>query len=219
MIDFSFLEKLEQLKDIIISSSFSFISLIIGIVLLIVMIIGIKNNRRIPKLIFIITWIFVAIFVIVRYNSQLVYIFDRLFGRIVEKIYFPSVTIYIVMLLLANIIFVISYNMKKLNNIIKVVNISVAMELDFLFVLVLDTIVNNNVDIYSDITIYANAQILVLLEFSMFLFLLWMLLLVILILINKFAVKTVFVNLFKESDYEIITMDDELEDDIEILDI
>ena len=106
MINFSFSEKLVQLKDIIVSSPFFFVSVIIGIILLIIMIVGVKKNRRINNIIFIVSWIFVAVFCIARYFKFVVSIFDRLFGRIVDEIYFPSISIYTVMLIITNIIFV-----------------------------------------------------------------------------------------------------------------
>lgn len=238
MIDFSFSEKLARLKDIILSTPFFSISLIVGIILFIIMIIGIKNNRKVPKLVFIISWIFVLIFIIVRYNTSLVYVFDRLFGKIVEQIYFPSVTVYTLMLIISNVIFIISYFKKSISSLFKIINTVASMELNFFFILILDTIVKNNIDIYSELTVYSNTKMLILLEFSMFLFLSWMVLLIILLIIKKYAVKTVLVNIFKEEDYEIVNVDleagtevveldtnatieiDELKkDDIEILDI
>lgn len=229
MIDFSFSEKLVQIKDIVMSSSFFLFSIIIGIILLITMIISVRNNRRIPKIIFVVAWIFVLIFVIIRYHNSLGYIFDRLFSRIVEEIYFPSLTIYTTMLLITNFIFIYSFFKKKLSKIFKIINITVAMELDFLFILSLDVIVKNDIDIYAGVITYSEPKLLVLLEFSMFLFLSWIFLISILLLIKKYAVKTVFVNIFKESDYELIDIDinkddevsnfDNIEVDTEIIDI
>ena len=229
MVNFSFLEKLIQLKDIIMSSSFFLFSIIISIILLITMLISVKSNRRIPKLIFIISWIFVITFIIFRYHDSLWYIFDRLFGRIVEEIYFPSLTVYTCVLIITNLIIIISFFRKKMNNIFKIINLTVAMEINFLFILILDTIVKNNIDIYAGVITYSEPKLLVLLEFSMFLFLTWIFLISILLLIKKYGVNTVLVNLFKESDYEVIDIEfnkkevndkiNNIEIDAEIIDI
>lgn len=206
MIDFSFTEKLFQLKDILVSSPFFLFSIIISIILLIGMIIGIKKNRKIPKVIFVLSWIFVFTFVIIRYHSSISYIFDRLFGRLVEEIYFPSISIYTVMLIITNIIFIFSLLKKKLNNLFRIINLIIGTEINFLFFLLLDIIVKNNIDIYADLSVYSNPNLLVLLEFSMFLFIAWILILIVLLLIKKYAVKTIWINLFKEEDYEILDL-------------
>lgn len=204
MINFSFSEKLVQLKDIIVSSPFFFISLIVGIILLFIMIIGIKKNRRINRIVFVIAWIFVFIFCVVRYGSFFISIFDRLFARVVEEIYFPSLTVYTLMLVCTNVIFVISIVKKKMTSIFKIVNLSLAMVLDFLFILILDTIMKNNIDVYASLDSYTNPKLLVLLEFSMILFAVWLLLLGIIYLIKKYAVKKIMVSTIKEEEYEVI---------------
>ena len=95
MIEFSFAEKLVQLKDIFMSSPFFFGSLIGGLILLIIMIISVEKNRRIGKIIFIISWLFIIGFCIINYFDFFISIFDRFFGRVVEEIYFPSITVFI----------------------------------------------------------------------------------------------------------------------------
>lgn len=218
MVDFSFLEKLNQLKDIALSSPFFFASLLVGIILLVIMIIGIKKNRRINKIIFIISWIFVLGFVIFKYFNFIVSIFDRFFGRIVEELYFPSLSIYTLMLISINIVFVYSTLKKNLALIFRISNIATAMELDLLFVLILDVITKSEIDIYSKIDVYSDPKLMVLLEFSMFIFMFWLLLIGLLILIRKYAVRTVFVNLFKESDYEVIDISEDNDDIIDLED-
>lgn len=221
MINFSLSEKLVQLKDIIVSSPFFFVSVIIGIILLIIMIVGVKKNRRINNIIFIVSWIFVAVFCIARYFKFFVSIFDRLFGRIVDEIYFPSISIYTVMLIITNIIFVSSMFKKKVNSLNKIINVGFAMLLDFLFILILDTIMKNNIDVSAKFDIYTNSSLLILLELSMTIFLIWLLIIGVLYLINKYGVKKVFVNEYKENDYEIIdTKNTDIKDDgyMEIID-
>ena len=208
MIDFSLSEKLVQLKDIIMASPLFFVFIIVGILLLIVMIIGIKKNRRINKIVFTIAWIFVGIFVIVRYHSSLIYIFDRLIGRIVEEIYFPSISLYTVILILTNIMFFYSIFSKKIKNGFRILNLILGMEMNFLFVLILDIVVRNSIDIYANLSIYSNPQLLVLLEISMMIFCAWILLTIIMFIIHKYAVKKVYVDIYKEEDYEVLDFDD-----------
>ena len=170
------------------------------------MIIGIKKNRKIPRVIFILSWFFVFVFVIVRYYSSISYIFDRLLGRLVEEIYFPSISIYTIVLIVTNVVFIISLLKKKIHILFKLINLMMGTSINFLFFLILDTIAKNNIDIYTEVSAYSNPNLLVLLEFSMFLFMIWLLMLIILLLIKKYAVKTIWVNIFKEEDYEILDL-------------
>lgn len=206
MINFSFTEMLFRLKDIVLSSPFFLFSIIICIILLIGMLLGIKKNRKIPKVIFILAWIFVFIFVIVRYHSSISYIFDRLFGRLVEEIYFPSISVYTITLIITNTIFIYSLFKNKMLNLFRTINLIIGMEINFLFFIMLDIITKNSIDIYADFSVYSNPNLLVLLEFSMFLFIIWQFILFILLLVKKYAVKTIWVNLFKEEDYEILDL-------------
>lgn len=208
MINFSLTEKLVQLKDIFVSSPFFFISLIIGIVLLVVMIISIKKNRRIGKIIFVVAWLFVIVFCIVRYFNFFISIFDRLFGRFIEEIYFPSLSIYTVILILFNIILVYSLFNKKIADIFKIINLVSSMTFDLFFIMILDTIVKNNIDIYLEYAVYSNNKLIVLLEFSMFLFVIWILVIMITYFIRKYAIKKVVISTYKEKDYEIINTED-----------
>ena len=214
MVDFSFGEKLNQLKDILLSSPFLFVSLILAIVLLVIMLIGIKKNRRIHKTVFIISWIFVLVFIMVRYHTYIIGILDRLIGRIIEEIYFPSISIYTVILLITNIIFLYSVFSKKLGKLVRSVNIVVSVEIDFLFILILDTISKYNIDVYDKLTAYTNSGFLILLEFSMIVFVGWLIFLSIMFIIHKYAVRKMYVSIYKEEDYEILNMDNDKTDEI-----
>ena len=219
MVDFSIGQKLSQLKDILISSPFLFISLIFAVVLLVIMLIGIKRNRRINKIVFITSWVFVIVFITFRYSTYLIDIFDRLVERFVEEIYFPSISVYTIMLLITNIIFLYSVFSKKLSKLVRSVNIVLSVEIDFLFLLILDTISKHNIDVYDKLIAYTNSGLLVLLELSMIIFVGWLIFLCIMFIIHKYAVRKIYVNLYKEEDYEILNMDsDETEDIVDIED-
>ena len=180
-----------------------------------------KNTVKLIYLgiIFIISWIFVIGFCIFRYFNFFVSIFDRLFGRIVQEIYFPSISVYTIMLIFTNILFTYSLFNKKLANIYKIINIMMSMTLDFLFIIILDTIMKKNIDIYADLVAYTNPELLVLLEVSMIIFATWMSIIIMIFLVKKYAVKKVFIN-NKKDDTEILDLDDKSNNDsIEILNL
>lgn len=222
MVDFSLIEKFSQLKDVLLASPFLLFSLIMGIVLLVVMLISIKKNGRISNIVLILSWVFIALFIIIKYYNYFFQIFDRLFGRIVEEIYFPSLSVYTIVLLISNLFLAFAILKKKMAMIYKSLNIIFSFEINFMFIMILDTIVKDDVNIYDKINAYSNSNLLILLEFSMMIFVIWMLILFITFLIRKFAKKTILVDIFKESDYEILelnTINDSKENTEEIVDL
>ena len=78
-----------------------------------------------------------------------------------------------------------------------------------------------NIDIYADLVAYTNPELLVLLEVSMIIFATWMSIIIMIFLVKKYAVKKVFINNYKEQDYEIVDLNNNInkKDDTEILDL
>ena len=77
------------------------------------------------------------------------------------------------MLIISLIILLISVFSKKLNYIIRRINIFVLVINGFLFFLILDQISNSNVDLASKVSIYSNTLLMILLELSIFIFIVW----------------------------------------------
>ena len=176
MDDFSLVDKLKILMNLIASSPLFLFCSMMGISLLIFYIICIKNNKNINKWIFVIVWVFLALLLIINYNQVVFKIIDNLLDEIFMILYFPSISVYIIVLLLSNILFLYSLFNKTMDKNHKIINILNVLILDFLLIPIVDTINANNIDIYNTTTIYSNSNLLVLMQLSIAFFVSWLLL-------------------------------------------
>ncbi len=185
----------DTLLNIFEGSPSSILFIILGIIFTLAMIINIKKNKKIGKTLYIIGWIFIISFIIIRYNSYLSKIFDNLINQIFMQIFFPNLATYVILIIITNIIFLISINRKNIKNLTKVINSIFFIVIMIMMVYTLEQIISNNINIYSTEEVYTNQNVLVLIESTTILFTIWTI-----ILISKFIIS----KLIKKSDEKII---------------
>lgn len=178
-------EKLKLLIEMIFSSSFFFVVMVSAIVITVALIKTDKEDRKKRNYIFIGIYVLIIGFVLIKYGNSILSMLDNLMDNIFTTIYFPNLASYIVMLLITNVIIVVTFFSKKIGNLVKIINIACFTFIEFLFVLILDIIIRNNVDIYSKLEVYTNTNLLVLIELSMIVFALWLITLGIICVIDK----------------------------------
>ena len=176
MNDFSLMEKLEILMNIIGSSPLFLYCSMMAIVILIFFIINLKRNKKINKFFFIGVWISLLLILIIKYNEIIFKMFDDLLDYIFKILYFPDLPIYIIVLIISNFFFIFSIFSKEMEKSYKLLNTTIAIILDVISVLVVDIVSKNNIDIYNNVNIYSNSSLLVLLELSVGIFASWLLL-------------------------------------------
>lgn len=176
MRDFSLIEKLEILMNIIGSSPLFLFCFMLAIVILIFYIINVKQNKKLNKWIFIGLWIILLLVLIIKYNDIMFKLLDEVFNYIFEFLYFPDFPIYIIVLIISNVFFIITIFGRKTQTSYKVLNAITTIVLDSILVLVIDIVSKNKVDIYNSVSIYSNSNLLVLLELSVAIFVSWLLL-------------------------------------------
>lgn len=167
MNDFSLMEKIQILMKLISSSSLFLICSILGIILLIIFIVCIILNKKINKLIFISISILVSFLLLINYGNIIVKILDTLIDSVFMALYFPSLPIYISVVFISNILFIFSIFDKNQTKTKKIINIFNSIILDILLILIIDVVSKNNINIYEQISLYTNSNLLVLLELSM----------------------------------------------------
>lgn len=175
MNDFSLMEKLKILMNIIGSSPLFLFCSMLAIVILIFLIINIKKETKINRWIFIGLWGILFIVLVINYNDIVIKLMDDLFNYIFKILYFPDLPIYVIVLIISNFFFVFSIISKKTENSYKILNAITAIILDVILVLVIDIVSNSKIDIYNNINIYSNSNLLVLLELSIAIFISWLL--------------------------------------------
>ena len=204
MANFSFIDKIKILFNTILSTPFFSLSALIGIILAILMIIDIIKHKKIRKRYYIAAWFFIFIFIITKYSKVIPTLLDNLINQIFMALYFPSIGVYMFLLIVINIGFIYSL-IKNIHKSYKILSGIISIIMDLLFILIINLLLENNIDITSEITLYTNSKLLVLLELSTALFVSWILLIIFISAYLK--LKVLDNNLLFESDLQYPEMD------------
>ena len=175
MNEFSLIEKLNILMNIIVSSPLFLFCSMMAIAVLILFIISIKKDKKINKWIFISIWAILALLLIINYSSIFFNLIDNLFDSIFMALYFPNITVYIVILFISNFSFLYSIISKKVDKKNKIINFINVLIIDLFLILIVDITNKNNINIYDQLIIYSNSSLLVLFQLTTALFTSWIL--------------------------------------------
>ena len=173
MIRMTLMEKLDMLKDIIMSNSYLFIISISFVVIAIILLNLKKINKDMLIKSCIGIYIIIIIFTILEFNKEFYGIIDYLINEVFFNLLFPSIATYAVTVVISNIIIIKSIFDKKTKKIIRKINILVYCFLSLILFLILNFIKTNNIDVYSSVAVYTNKELFVLIELNMGIFLTW----------------------------------------------
>ena len=115
--------------------------------------------------------------------------FDDFTTIIFGNIYFPSIYVYIGVLVISFIAFIVSIFNVMLNKVYKVINSIMFVGNNILFVVILNIIAKNKIDIFSVQSLYSNTSLVAILELSMGLFILWIFSLIIVYTTNVICIN------------------------------
>lgn len=173
MAKLSLMDKISVLLNIT-SSSKVFIVVILSLVFLaFIFITTNKKNYKSSKMIYISIYAIIMASLLFAYRSSLANMVDYLMNNLFIAIYFPNFAIYLVGIVLSNIILWSSIFKDKTNKIIKVINVIVYCIMTYILILILNTINSNNLDVYTQSSIYGNTDALALIELSSTIFITW----------------------------------------------
>ena len=176
MRNYSLVDKSKILMDIILSSPLFLFCFMVGIAVLIFYIISIKKEKSINKWIFISIWSFLVIILLINYNGIIIKLISNLLDDFFEALYFPDLTVYIIILFISNFFFFYSILSKKINKKYKLLNFCNVLIINIFLVLIIDIVKSNNINIYDELNVYTNSKLLVLLELTSSIFVSWILL-------------------------------------------
>ena len=185
MQNYSLFEKIGILFSIIKTSPLFIISFIIGIILITMMFLDLKTTKKIREKLLIVIWISVMIFIGIRYCNYLIKISDNLVEEIFTAIYFPNIAIYTIIIITVNIALIIGLLKKKMTTSYKVANVFITVVIDFLFILILETIIKNKIDVYETLTVYSNKDLLTLIELSSGMYTAWLFVVALIRIVEK----------------------------------
>ena len=108
-------------------------------------------------------------------EKQKQHLLDAIIDSVFMALYFPSLPVYMAILITSNTFLIVSLFSKKLLKSKKIINIINGLILDLLLILIIEIVSRNNINIYEQVTLYSDRYLLVLLELSTGIFTSWVL--------------------------------------------
>lgn len=174
----SLLGKLGILWKVSISSGLFVIILLVLIGLGILFFMTNKKTVKRNKAIYLIVSCFVILFLLIAYHKSLASMFDYLMNNLFVAVYFPNLAIYFAAIIIMNIILWISLFSFKTGEIIKKINVIVYVVMNYLLALILSVVKNDNLDVFSQSSIYGSKKATALIELSSSIFMVWVIFLI-----------------------------------------
>ncbi|MCI5789090.1 MAG: hypothetical protein MR031_00145 [Tenericutes bacterium] len=189
MANMSFIDKLNVLFNIT-KSSMTYLIVIIMLVILasILMTLNKKNSKK-ARNFFIMIYVMIAVFLLVTYRSNLTNMFDYMMNNFFIAIYFPNLAVYLAAIIATNIILWTSISNPRTSKIVKKINILVFTVITYILVLILNTIKTNNLDVFTQTSVYGDKTAQALIELSSVIFIAWIIFLVLYSIIRKYIIR------------------------------
>ena len=164
------------------------ILLLLGI--LVYALISSKNkNINTTKKIYLGGYIIIIVLIMILFYKDIYLFFDYMMNNLFIAIYFPNLAIYFAALIISNIIVLYSIFNDKITKLIRNINIIVYAIINYILILLINVISVNNLDIYSQKSIYRNTSAYGLIELTSIIFIFWIIFLIIYSIIRKYQKK------------------------------
>ena len=168
----SILEKFKILFDTLMSFKFIFVLVILMLILTILFTCKKLSNKK--YVIFMsLSMILTFIISIIKNHKVLFNTFDNFTTIFFNGIYFPSIYIYISVLLIISLAFITSILSSNKKKIYKIINSITFIINNILFVIILNIIAKNSINVFEMSSLYTNNSLVAILELNMGLFILW----------------------------------------------
>ena len=166
------LEKLKILIDVLMTYKFVLVLIAIMLILTILFIFKKLSNKKYAILMSLSILLTLIISIIGNYKT-LFKTFDNFTTIFFSGIYFPSIYIYLSILLVVAVAFITSILSTKKKKVYKIIN-SIAFILNnIFFIIVLNIIAKNSINVFEISSLYTNSSLVAILELNMGLFILW----------------------------------------------
>lgn len=188
MMKMSFIDKINILINIV-SSSKKYV-LIFFILLLICYILTTKKNKakHTKRIAFIIYTLIIGM-ILYNYRNNLSNMLDYMMNNFFIIIYFPNLAIYLAAIITTNIILLISVFNSKIPKFLRNINVSVYCTMMYFLVLILNIIKDNNLDVFTQSSVYGNQNAQALIELSSSVFVVWLMFLITYKIIKSIIIK------------------------------
>lgn len=185
MIQMSLFEQLAYLVEMIVSSPLTIFLLFIICGFVALLIAEIKSKDKTISKILVYGFLTSTILVAFIYNKSILMLLDSFMDKVFETIFFPNIVTYVLILVFINTLLITLLLKNKVKEVYKVITFIATVQIDFLAILTLNTITKNDINIYSELTLYSDKTLLVLLQFTTEIFVLWLIIMFMATIINN----------------------------------
>ena len=183
------LDKLKVIFEISVSSKL-FIAVFAFIILLaIVALTTNKKNTKRGKALYSAVYALIVIVILIFYHDSLGKMFDYMMNNFFIVLYFPNIAVYLAAIIVTNIILWVSVFNLKTPKSIRNINIIVYSIIHYLLALILNIITKNDLDVFSQTSLYGNSDVQAIIEFSSTIFMVWLVFLLCYKMFKKYLVK------------------------------
>ena len=176
-------DKLKIVYDLIMNSNIFIVlvMLIIGVFLL--RLTNKINNKKMGIIIYLVE---LAIFGVVFYTEKdsAIAITDNLIDNIFLNFYFPSIYVYLFILVVSITMFVYTLLNRFISNTYRIITNTYFLLFNFIFILLVKVIIENDIDIFAKESLFTNNNTLVLLELSTLLFFIYIIINILIYITN-----------------------------------
>ena len=148
-----------------------------------------NKNKKLTKKICLGVYIIIILLIMILFYKELYTFFDYMMNNLFIAIYFPNLAIYFAALIISNVIVLISIFSDKITKLIRNINIIIYTIINYILILLINVISVNNLDIYSQKSIYKNTNAYGLIELTSIIFMFWIIFLIIYSIIRKYQTK------------------------------
>ena len=170
------------------TNKYIILGITIGIILLFILANKFKN-KKITKVICFIIYFSIFGYLIYMYHGEILNLLDYLMDNLVRLLLFPNLAIYILVLVIVNIFIIKSTFSNKDSDFQKIINIIYFGLFNILFYLIVNNIINNQINVYEQLDIYTNKELLNLIVLNMKIFVIWLFTILIIKFINHISNK------------------------------
>lgn len=182
------LEKLKILADVLMTYKFVLVLIAIMLVLTILFIFKKLSNKKYTILMSLSILLTLIISIIGNYKI-LFKTFDNFTTIFFSGIYFPSIYIYLGVLLVVAVAFITSILSTKKKKVYKIINSIAFIINNIFFIIVLNIIAKNSINVFEISSLYTNSSLVAILELNMGLFILWIVSLIVAYITNTICDK------------------------------
>ena len=166
------LEKLNCLFNIIKDNWIYLVFL--GFVVIILLLVNFKKiSRKTGFLVSLTSYITLLGYMIIIYNKQLGTIGNSIMDNLFMSIYFPSAYVYLFILIVIDIVTFVSLMNNRRSKVYHWIHSIFFFTIQFIFILILELLSKNKIDIFTKTSLFSNKDLIMLLELSINVFILW----------------------------------------------